>query len=107
MRAVAARGGLAGYLHVLDSAYTYLSLEVIVLGILESGDMADVMAALAPRPVAVAELVDGRNLLAPAAGLEQTLAPARRAYEEARAADRFRTAAEFRDPAAWLVANLK
>ena len=107
VRAVAARGGLAGYLHVLDSAYTYLSLEVIVLGILESGDMADVMAALAPRPVAVAELVDGRNLLAPAAGLEQTLAPARRAYEEARAADRFRTAAEFRDPAAWLVANLK
>jgi hypothetical protein len=60
-RAVAARGGLASFLSVLEDRFCYVPLDVIVPGVLAAGDIPDVIAALQPRPVRLEGLVDGRN----------------------------------------------
>jgi hypothetical protein len=61
--AVAARGGLASYLSVLEDAFTYVPLDAIVLGIVKAGDISDVVSAIAPRSVLVGRQVNGRNIL--------------------------------------------
>jgi dienelactone hydrolase len=59
--AVVARRGLASLLSVLDDRFAYVPLDVIVPGILEIGDLADISSAIAPRPVLIQAAVDGRN----------------------------------------------
>ena len=61
VRAVAAGGGLLSYQSVLRDRFCYVPLDSIVPGILETADTADLVAALAPRGVLLARLVDGRN----------------------------------------------
>jgi pimeloyl-ACP methyl ester carboxylesterase len=107
VRAVAARGGLAGYLTVLEDAFTYVPMDSIVWGILKSGDIADIAAALAPRPVALSGLVNGRNILVEGAEIEKAFDPAKRAYQSAGAASRLTFGAESKNIAAWLIAALK
>jgi cephalosporin-C deacetylase-like acetyl esterase len=107
VRAIAARGGLAGYLSVLEDAFTYTPMHVILWGILKTGDVADIAGALVPRPVALAELVGGRNIRVSTAELGKIFEPAQRAYREARAADQFTASSEPRDVAAWFIAKLK
>jgi dienelactone hydrolase len=58
---VATRRGLASFLSVLDDRFTYVPLDVIVPGILETGDLPGIAAAIAPRPVLIQASVDGRN----------------------------------------------
>ena len=58
---VATRRGLASFLSVLDDRFAYVPLDVSVPGILEAGDLADIAAAIAPRPVLIQSAVDGRN----------------------------------------------
>ena len=62
VRAVAARGGLAGYQTVLDDAFTYVPMDVIVHGILKYADIPDIAADIAPRPVLMDRMVNGRNI---------------------------------------------
>jgi dienelactone hydrolase len=59
--AVATRGGLASWMSVLEDRFTYVPLDVIVPGMLEAGDLPDIAAAIAPRPVLIQAAVDGRN----------------------------------------------
>ena len=59
--AVASRRGLASFLSVLEDRFAYVPLDVIVPGLLEAGDLPDVAAAIAPRPVLIAAPVDGCN----------------------------------------------
>jgi hypothetical protein len=59
--AVATHRGLASFLSVLDDRFTYVPLDVIVPGILETGDLPDIAAAISPRPVLIQAAVDGRN----------------------------------------------
>ncbi|MCX6625128.1 MAG: hypothetical protein NTY38_29525, partial [Acidobacteria bacterium] len=61
VRAVAVRGGLTGFLSVLEDRFAYVPGDVIVPGILECGDISDVIAALAPKAVLLRDMVDGRN----------------------------------------------
>jgi dienelactone hydrolase len=67
VRAVAVHRGLASYRSILEDNFAYVPADIIVPGILEAGDIADVAAALAPRPVVLDEMVDGRNRLVPGA----------------------------------------
>ena len=62
VHAVAARGGLASYLSVLESPFTYTPIDITVLGVLQIGDIADVSEALAPRRQLLTALVNGRNV---------------------------------------------
>ena len=61
VRAIAARRGLAAYSSVLEDQFAYVPNDIVVPGILEVADVADVAAALAPRPLLVENFVDGRN----------------------------------------------
>jgi len=46
---------------VLEDRFVYVPGDTIVPGILECGDIGEVIAALAPRPILLQGLVDGRN----------------------------------------------
>jgi cephalosporin-C deacetylase-like acetyl esterase len=61
VRAVAARGGLVSYLSVLEDRFCYVPQDVIIPGILETADISDIVATLAPRAVLLEGFVDGRN----------------------------------------------
>ena len=76
MRAVYARGGLIGYAAVLNSPFRYVPHDAVVPGALTAGDLNDVAAALAPRPLRLAGLVDGLNRPASAEEAARTYAAA-------------------------------
>jgi dienelactone hydrolase len=80
VRAVSVRGGLIGYASILDDAFSYVPGDVIVPGILEVGDLPDVMAAMAPRSLLVQRPIDGKNGILPASSLRSSLAPVIDAY---------------------------
>jgi dienelactone hydrolase len=61
VRAIAVQGGLIGFFSVLEDRFVYVPGDTIVPGILECGDIAELIAALAPRPILLQGLVDGRN----------------------------------------------
>lgn len=107
VRAVAARGGLAGYLTVLESAFAYIPMEDVILGVLKAGDVADIAAALAPRPLAMENLVNGRNIRVKESLLARSLDIAREAYQQAGVADRLAVRTEPQDFSAWLAAQLR
>ncbi len=89
VRAVAVQGGLVGFRSVLGSTYCYVPHDALVPAVLKAGDLADVAAALAPRPVRLAALVDGLNRSTSAADLAASYAPARTAYDAQQAGARF------------------
>ena len=61
VHAVAVEGGLDGYLSILKDQFAYVPSDAIVPGILEAGDIGDVAKALAPKPVLLENMRDGRN----------------------------------------------
>jgi hypothetical protein len=83
VRAVIARGTLAGYQSVLRDRFCYVPHDAIVPGALTAGDLCDVAAALAPRPVRLEGLVDGRNCRVTEPELRRRFAPTCAAYEAA------------------------
>lgn len=106
VRAVAARGTLAGYVSLLGDRYCYVPHDAVVPGALTAGDLCDVAAALAPRPLRLEGLVDGRNVRLPLPEIERRFEPALRAYKQS--PERLRLAAEPADDlAAWLAQTLK
>jgi dienelactone hydrolase len=107
--AVYARGGLSGYRALLDSPFVYVPHDALVPGALTAGDLCDVASALAPRPLRLEGLVDGRNRREAAEGLAARYAPTRAAYRTAGKAERFTLAEEpaaAAEVARWLLAQL-
>jgi hypothetical protein len=82
VHAVAARGGLSSWLSALRNPFCYVPADVIVPGILETADIADVVAALAPRAVLLGSLVDGRDRLLPESGMQNDLETEFAAYRD-------------------------
>jgi cephalosporin-C deacetylase-like acetyl esterase len=81
IHAVSVNGGLVSFASALDDTFTYIPQDVIIPGILDAGDLADVEAALAPRALRLAGLVDGLDRLVPETVLKQQLGPAEDAYQ--------------------------
>jgi hypothetical protein len=106
VRGVAARGGLAGYTSLLGDAFSYVSEDIIVPGILDSGDIPDVAGALAPRRLLLESLVDGRNRIVPETEFRPALAPAFESYRNTPERLRVRAGAETPDLCAWLAERL-
>jgi hypothetical protein len=89
VRAVYAQGGMASYASVLDSPFCYVPHDALVPGARTAGDLSDVAAALAPRPLRLAGLVDGLNRPVSAEAAAGIYAAARDAYRNAAAGNRF------------------
>jgi hypothetical protein len=83
VQTAAVQGGLVSYLSILDDSFAYVPQDVIVPGILEAGDVAEVASALAPHPLLLQGLVDGRDRLVPARDIENQMAPVYAAYRSA------------------------
>src|SRR5205807_3523843 len=110
IRAVYARGGLTGFAALLESPFVYVPHDAVVPGALTAGDLCDVAAALAPRPVRLADLVDGGNRRVSADRLASTFAPTRTAYESAKGQGRLVLDAQGAEPvsvARWLLTQLR
>ncbi len=76
---VTARGGLVSFLSVLEDRFCHLPQDVIVPGILEVADVADIVAALGLRPMLLEGFVDGRNRVVRNARLQSEFGPALKA----------------------------
>jgi cephalosporin-C deacetylase-like acetyl esterase len=110
IRAVYARGGLTGYRALLQGPFCHVPHDALVPGALTVGDLADVAAALAPRPLRLEGLVDGLNRQADAKELGRAFAPADAAYRLGGVQDRLclRTDAAPGEAAAeWLLTQLR
>jgi dienelactone hydrolase len=80
IRAVCAQDTLVSFRSVLADRFCYIPHDVVVPGVLATGDLVDVAAGLAPRPLRLEKLVDGRNRSVERAELEKEYAPAVAAY---------------------------
>jgi dienelactone hydrolase len=74
--AIAARGGLVSYLAALEDRFCHIPQDVIVPGILQAGDVPDILAALGSKPILLENFVDGRNRPAGKARLQSELGAA-------------------------------
>jgi dienelactone hydrolase len=108
VKAVYARGGLAGYESLPHSQFVYVPLDAVVPGALTAGDLCDVAAALAPRPLRLEGLVDGLNRKVKSDELAKVFETTRTAYKTASAVDRLALEGDAKSSvAAWLLAQLK
>ena len=61
VRAVYVQRGLSDYQSAVDGRFRYLPYDVVVPGVLTTGDLCDLAGSLAPRPLRIENLVDGLN----------------------------------------------
>jgi len=104
--AVSARGVLVGFQSLLESQFLYVPHDVIVPGALTTGDLRDVAAVLAPRPLQLADLVDGQNRLVSAEDAAAVLEPVKQAYVTKAASRLSLPGSGEGDAAKWLEAAL-
>lgn len=101
--AVYARGTFPSFRSMLQSQFLYVPHDAVVPGALEVGDVADVAAALAPRPLRIDDPVDGLNRRVDVGETKNHLAPALSAYRDAGASKHLALAAEGESAAVWLL----
>ena len=107
VRAVVARGIFPSFQALLRAPFCHVPHDAVIPGALTVGDLADLAGALAPRPLRLESLVDGRNV-------PLTAAAARTAFASPTPSSPHRAATwEITEPspdrqlAAWLVQALK
>jgi len=101
-----AHRGLAAYRSILEDAFTYTPLDILVPGLLKVGDISDIAAAVAPRGLLIAGCVSGRNVQLTPAELEQGLAQVREAYKGSSQLT-IRVEPQEQDVTSWLVGQLR
>ncbi|MBM3839508.1 MAG: hypothetical protein FJ398_16365 [Verrucomicrobia bacterium] len=106
VRAVAASGTLAGYQAVLRDRFCYVPHDAIVPGALTAGDLNDVAAALAPRPLRLSRLIDGRNVMMMPENARALFETTRKAYAPASAQFLLQPPSEG-DLATWMIGALE
>ena len=107
VRAVVARGIFPGFQSLLRAPFCHVPHDAIVPGALTAGDLADLAAALAPRPLRLESLVDGRNIALTAAAARTAFASSASASPPAAATWEITEPTPARALAAWLVQALK
>jgi hypothetical protein len=65
VQAVYVRGGLTDFQSVLESPFVYIPHDTVIPGALTVGDLGEVAAAIAPRPLRLEAMVDGLNRRSP------------------------------------------
>jgi len=81
VQTVAVHRGLVSFASILDSNFSYVPQDVIVPGVFEAGDIANVAAALAPRALLMKGMVDGQDRLVSRSALHRQLQPVYDAYK--------------------------
>ena len=107
VQAVYARGGLAGFRTVLDGHLALIPHDVVVPGVLQTGDLVDIVAALAPCSARLEAMVDGRNRRLGAQPLAEIFQQAVTAYRASSAAEALTIAEEASSPVHWLLAQVR
>ncbi|HKB38905.1 MAG TPA: hypothetical protein VKD72_20855 [Gemmataceae bacterium] len=82
IRAVIARGGLVSFRSVLDSPFVHVPHDALPINIFRAGDMPEVWAHLAPKPLRLEALVDGTNRRVTGERLKEALRPVAEAYKK-------------------------
>jgi hypothetical protein len=85
IEAIHVHGGLIGFHDVLSRPICYLPHDMVIPGVLTAGDLCDVAAALAPRPLRLDGLVDGLNRRQSAEQVRAAYAPATASYRRVNA----------------------
>ena len=109
VRAVYVRGGLAGFDSLLQSPFCYVPHDALIPGALTVGDLCDVAASLAPRPLWMEGLVDGLDRAIKADAMAKIMEPVRSAYDSLGALPRLHCEendATGRSAARWLLEQL-
>jgi hypothetical protein len=106
VRAVIVRHGLADYLSILESPFVYVPYDIVVPDIFDAGDIGDLMASLAPRPLLLEGLVDGRNRVIPEATLRTRLATVYDAYRAGRSPLLIRSRSGTPSFSQWMLSDL-
>ncbi|HUE73042.1 MAG TPA: hypothetical protein VMP01_19310, partial [Pirellulaceae bacterium] len=107
IRAVYAHGGIVSYQSVLESPFVQLPHDCVVPGVFETGDLPELVAALAPRPVRLEGLVDGVNRTVTEDRLKVTYARAVERYDDENAGASLSIQPQRSPPAEWLIEQLK
>ncbi|MFT5525760.1 MAG: hypothetical protein ACI9HK_003730, partial [Pirellulaceae bacterium] len=105
IEAVYVHGGLTGFHHVLASPFCYLPHDVVVPGVLTTGDLCDVAAAIAPRRLRLDSLVDGLNRPQTVELARQQYATTAKSYRQANASQNFEITLDQPSIAQWLPRN--
>jgi hypothetical protein len=82
LKAIIARGGLVSCRSVLDSPFVHVPHDALPINVFRAGDLTDVWAHLAPKPLRLEGLVDGTNRRVTGERLEKALQPVREAYKK-------------------------
>jgi dienelactone hydrolase len=106
VRAVAVRGGLISFTSILEDAFAYIPADITVPGFLEAGDLADVEVAIAPRPLLLENLIDGKNRMVAETQARDELRPVSEAYRSAQGNFELRADQQASSIAGWLAGHL-
>lgn len=105
---VYARGTFASFRSLLDSQFLYVPHDSVVPGALAVGDVADIAAALVPRPLRVECPVDGLNRGLTPDTIAAAFAPTSQAYRQAHACEQFSLNVTGQDDSAvWLLDQIR
>jgi cephalosporin-C deacetylase-like acetyl esterase len=107
IQAVYVRGGLLNYRDTLRSPFVYIPHDAVVPGAIPAGDLEAVAACLAPRPLCLAQLVDGLNRRATEVQIRDTYASASQAYQSVSASPNLKVSPAAVGPATWLAKELR
>jgi cephalosporin-C deacetylase-like acetyl esterase len=106
--AVYGSGGFVSFESLLVSPFCYCPHDSVVPGSMTAGELGDLAAAVAPRPLRIESLVDGLNRTATADAVTEQYARCREGYGKANAAGRLMIRTERGDGvAAWLLEELR
>jgi cephalosporin-C deacetylase-like acetyl esterase len=106
IRAVYAHGGIVSYLSALESPFVQLPHDCVVPGVFDTGDLPELVSALAPRAVRLEGLVDGVNRTVTEDRLQVTYARAVERYDEENADGKLTIQPQRTSPAEWLIEQL-
>jgi dienelactone hydrolase len=108
VNAVYARGTFASFRSLLDSQFLYVPHDSVIPGALTVSDVADISAALVPRPLRVECPVDGLNRGIPFDTVVEAFAPTNQAYRLANASEQFSLSVTGQDDSAvWLLDQIE
>jgi hypothetical protein len=106
--AVYARGTFVSFRSLLESQFLYVPHDSVVPGALTVGDVADIAAALAPRPLLVECPVDGLNRRVTSEAAAEAFAATSQAYCLANAGEQFSLSVVAGDDSAlWILDQIK